>query len=156
MAAVHPACDRRVRPMQKFLRCLGVAATAAILGASAALTAASAAEPASFVIIVDGSGSMAGPLEAGSRQAKIGLVREALRSPLAEIGQQTRVGFTAFGHRRKSCSDVEIVRPPEPVDLDAAAAQIAQIQPRGGPGPLTLALRESAKVLPQGHGPRSL
>src|SRR5262245_9181427 len=153
MAAVHPASERRVRPMQKFLRCLGVAATAAVLGASAALTAA---EPASFVVVVDGSGSMAGPLEGGSRQTKIGLVREALRPPLAEIGQQTRVGLAAFGHRRKSCADVEIVRPPEPVDLDPMAAQLAQIQPRRGPGPLTLALRESAKALPQGSGPRSL
>src|SRR5262245_35216843 len=102
MAAVHPASERRVRAMQKFLRCLGVAATAAVLGASAALTAADAAEPASFVVVVDGSGSMAGPLEGGGRESKIGLVRAALRPPLAEIGQQTRVGIAAFGHRRKS------------------------------------------------------
>jgi Ca-activated chloride channel homolog len=116
----------------------------------------SAAEPASLIVIVDASGSMSGALEGGGRQNKVDLVREALRTSLEQIGTQPRIGLAAFGHRRKSCSDVEVIRTPEPVDLQAMIAQLAQVQPRGGRGPLTLALREAAKSLPEGSGPRSL
>jgi Ca-activated chloride channel family protein len=97
---------------------------------------------------------MAGQLEGGGKQNKITLVREALRPLLAKVGTQTRVGLAAFGHRRGSCIDVEIVRPPEPVDVEPMMTRLGQIRPRGR-GPLTLALREAAKWLPQ-DGPRSL
>jgi len=139
--------------MQMFRRCLGVALAVAILWAFAHVT--QAAEPASLIVVVDGSGSMAGLLEGGGRQTKISLVREALRPALAKIGHQTRVGLAAFGHRRGSCTDVELIRIPEPVDVEPMMALLSQIQPRGR-GPLSLALREAAKRLPQDSGPRSL
>jgi Ca-activated chloride channel family protein len=140
--------------MQKLHRCLGVAVTAALLGVSVA-PAVPAAEPASLIVVVDGSGSMAGLLEGGGRQNKITLVREALRPLLAEVGAQTRVGLAAFGHRRGNCSDAEMLRAPEPVDVEAMMALLGQIRPKGK-GPLTFALREAAKRLPQDSGPRSL
>jgi len=143
--------------MQKLYRCFGVAVTAAFLGVSAAPTVAPAAEPASLVVVVDGSGSMAGQLEGGGKQSnKIGLVRDALRASLMKLGTQSRIGLAAFGHRRRGCTDVEVLREPEPVDVEPIMTRLAQIQPRGGKGPLTLALREAAKRLPQGSGPRSL
>jgi Ca-activated chloride channel homolog len=141
--------------MQKLHRCLGVAVTAAFLGVSGAPTAAPAAEPASLIVVIDGSGSMAGLLEGGGKQAKITLVREALRPLLSKMGGQTRVGLAAFGHRRGSCNDVEVMRAPEPVDVEPMMAQLGQIRPKGK-GPITLALREAAKRLPQDSGPRSL
>jgi Ca-activated chloride channel family protein len=140
--------------MQKLHRCLGVAVTAAFLGVSGA-PAVRAAEPVTLMVVVDGSGSMAGLLEGGGKQLKIALVREALRPQLAKTGPQTRVGLAAFGHRRGSCTDVEIMRAPEPVDLEPMMTRLGQIRPRGR-GPLTLALREAAKRLPQDSGPRSL
>ena len=143
--------------MQKLYRCLGVAVTAACLGVSGAPTAAPAAEPPSLIVVVDGSGSMAGQLEGGGKQNnKIGLVREALRAELAKVGTQARVGLVAFGHRRRGCTDVEIVRSPEPVDLEPMMTRLGQVRPNRGKGPLTLALREAAKRLPQSSGPRSL
>jgi len=142
--------------MQKFHCCLGVALAVAVLGALAAATGARAAESASLIIIVDGSGSMGGFLEGGGRQTKLALVREALRPALAKVAPQTRIGLAAFGHRRgKDCTDVEIVRTPEPVDVERIVTPVEQISPRGR-GPLTLAIREAAKGLPQDSRPRTL
>ncbi len=156
MQSVHPASEPRARAMQKLYRCLGVAVTAALLGVSGAATVAPAAEPASLIVVVDGSGSMAGQLEGGGKQNnKIGVVREALRASLAKLGTQSRVGLATFGHRRGGCNDVEILREPEPVDVEPMMTRLGQIRPKGK-GPLTLALREAAKRLPQGSGPRSL
>jgi Ca-activated chloride channel family protein len=98
---------------------------------------------------------MAGQLEGGGRQKKIDLVREALRASLAKIGPQARVGLAAFGHRRGNCTDVETIRAPDPVEAESMVTQLGLIQPRGR-GPLTFALREVAKRLPQTAGPRSL
>jgi Ca-activated chloride channel family protein len=142
--------------MQKLYRCSGVAVAAALLGVSGAPTVARAAEPASLIVVVDGSGSMAGQLEGGGKQAnKIGLVREALRASLAKLGTQTRIGLATFGHRGRGCGDVEILREPEPVDVEPMMTRLGQIRPKGK-GPLTLALREAAKRLPPSPGPRSL
>ena len=140
--------------MQKLHRCLGVAVTAAFLGVSGA-PAVPAAEPASLIVVVDGSRSMAGQLEGGGKQNRIALVREALRPLLAKVGAQTRVGLAAFGHRRGNCIDVETMRAPESVDVEPMMALLGQIRPKGR-RPLTLALRETAKRLPKGSGPRSL
>lgn len=142
--------------MQKLYRCLGVAAAAALLGVAGALSVAPAAEPAAFMVVVDGSGSMAGQLEGGGKQSnKIGLVRDALRDSLAKLGTQTRIGFATFGHRGRGCGDMEILRDPEAIDIEPIMTRLGQIRPRGK-GPLTLALREAAKRLPQGSAPRSL
>lgn len=120
-----------------------------------AATGAKASEAPSVVVVVDASRSMWGTIE-GSRQTKLALVREALRPGLAKIGPQTRVGLAAFGHRRPSdCADVEVIRAPEPLDVDRIMTPLDQLSPRGV-GPLTLALREAAKSLPRDAGRRSL
>jgi len=120
------------------------------LGGAAAL----AQEPASLIVVFDGSGSMAGNIE-GVRGSKVVLAREAVRRALAKIAPQTRVGLIAFGHRRGDCGDVELLRPLEPLDVARLADTLDKISPRGR-GPLTAALREAAKSLPPGPGKRSL
>lgn len=117
-------------------------------------TPALAAEPGSLIVIVDGSGSMWGPIE-GVRQTKLVLAREALRRGLGKMAPQARVGLALFGHRRGDCSDVEVVRTPEPLDVPNLMSPLEQFNPRGR-GPLTLALREAAKSLPRDAGPRTL
>jgi Ca-activated chloride channel family protein len=125
------------------------------MAAVMAATGAKASEPPSVVVIVDASRSMWGTIE-GSRQTKLALVREALRPGLGKIGQQTRVGLAAFGHRRPGdCADVEVIRAPEQLDIDRIMTPLDQLSPRGV-GPLTLALREAAKSLPRDSGRRSL
>ena len=71
--------------------------------------AARAQEPASVIVVFDGSGSMAGNIE-GVRGSKVVLAREAVRRALAKVAPQTRVGLAAFGHRRGDCGDVELLR----------------------------------------------
>jgi Ca-activated chloride channel family protein len=107
------------------------------------------------MIVVDGSGSMAGLIEPKGRQSKIGLVREGLLEALSQAGPQTRVGLAAFGHRSGGCRDAEILRPPERPDVERVMAPLARIRPRGK-GALVFALREAAKQLPETAVPRSL
>jgi Ca-activated chloride channel family protein len=128
-------------------------AFAALLGAFGT-TAAWANEPASVVIIFDGSGSMWGNME-GVRGSKLVVAREALRRALAKVRPQTRVGLASFGHRRGDCGDVEVMRQPEPVDVARVLEPLEKLNPRGR-GPLALALREAAKSLPPAPGRRSL
>jgi Ca-activated chloride channel family protein len=126
---------------------------ATLLGAFGA-TAARGNEPASAVIVFDGSSSMWGIID-GPRGSKLAVAREAVRRALGKIGPQTRVGLASFGHRRGDCADVEVIRPPEPVDMPRLMEPLERLNPRGR-GPLTLALREAAKSLPPPPGKRSL
>ena len=89
------------------------------------------------------------------RVNKLTIAREALRKGLAKVGPQTRVGLASFGHRRGDCSDVEVLLPPEPVDVGRIVAPLEKLNPRGK-GPLTLALQEAAKSLAGAPGKSSL
>jgi Ca-activated chloride channel family protein len=147
--------------MQKLRRCLPAATIvlgtllATWLGGWLAAASAEAADPGSMMIIVDGSGSMAGLLEPKGRQPKIALVRDSLRAALSSTDPQARIGLVAFGHRHGGCNDVEIVRTPQAAHVDRVLAPLAQIRPRGK-GALTLAVREAARQLPGDPGPRSV
>ena len=140
--------------MRRLYRYLWAAAASAPFVLSAGHKPALAAEPGSLMVIVDGSGSMWGPIE-GVRQTKLVLAREALRRGLGKMSPQARVGLTLFGHRRGDCSDVEVVRTPELLDVPNLMGPLEQFNPRGR-GPITLALREAAKSLPRDAGPRTL
>jgi Ca-activated chloride channel family protein len=128
---------------------------AAALAVSLASTGAPAADNAALMIVVDGSGSMAGLLEPKGRQAKINLVRDSVRAALAAADAQSRIGLAAFGHRHGGCNDLEILRAPAPSEGERTAALLARIKPRGR-GPLAFAVREAAKQLPEDATPRSV
>jgi Ca-activated chloride channel family protein len=117
--------------------------------------AAPAQESGAAMIVVDGSGSMAGLIEPSARQSKIALVRDALRTALVQVGPQTRIGLAGFGHRHGGCNDVEIIRPPEPANAERTAALFGRIKPKGK-GALVLAVREAARQLPDAAQPRSV
>jgi len=108
----------------------------------------------SVVVIFDGSGSMWGAIE-GGKGSKMTLAREALRRGLGKVAPQTRVGLASFGHRRGDCVDVEILRPPEPLDVQRLLEPLEKLNPKGR-GPLTQALRDAGKALGAGPGRRSL
>jgi Ca-activated chloride channel homolog len=126
---------------------------AASTGVRAQPADAAAMTPA-LMIVFDGSGSMWGPIE-GTRQSKLVVAREGLRRGLARIAPQTRVGLTSFGNRRGDCSDVEVSRRAEPIDMERIMLPLDRLNPRGR-GPLTLALREAAKALPSDGSRRTL
>jgi Ca-activated chloride channel family protein len=138
--------------MQRLRRGLWVFATA--LGAGVLATAALAADTASVMIVVDGTGSMKGLLDAKPKAAaktKLAAVQDALRTALSMVSPQTQIGLAAFGHRRGSCADTEILRAPQPVDASAIMAPLMQVRPTFK-GPLAFSLREAAKQLPPKDG----
>jgi len=139
--------------MPSHYRYLGAVAALALLSVSMSHKAAGA-ETGALLVIVDGSGSIWAPIE-GARQTKLVLAREALRRGLGKFAAQARVGLAVFGHRRGDCSDVEVVRQPEPLDVGKVIAPLEQFSPRGR-GPVTLAVREAAKSLPRDASPRTL
>jgi Ca-activated chloride channel family protein len=137
--------------MQTFNRSkrLGAAIVGVALGFVQA--AAQRGDAPSLVIVMDGSGSMWAPFDS-TRQAKFLVAREALRQSLGKINAQTRIGLIALGHRRAGdCSDVEVLRTPEPLDPERLMAPLNQISPRGR-GPIALALREAATILQRDGG----
>jgi Ca-activated chloride channel homolog len=152
-AGAPPALRNRVWPMQTFYRCrrLGAAVLSTLAGVAPATTQLS--DPPSLVIVIDGSGSMWAPFDA-TRQAKYLVARDALRQALDKANPRTRVGLVALGHRRAGdCNDVEVLRPPEPLDVERVMAPLSQVSPRGR-GPLALALREAANIVPRDAGSR--
>jgi Ca-activated chloride channel homolog len=138
-----------VRPA--LLKLLMVAVIGLLALASQAVQAAQAqsAGPPTAVILHDGSGSMWGIMD-GDKQAKLYSSRDTLRELLLKAAPQSRVGFTAFGHRRKGdCSDIEAMVPPEAGSADRIVGILEKFNPRGK-GPLANGLREAAKSLGPG------
>ncbi len=124
-------------------------------GWTAGMTASSAADPATAVIVFDGSGSMWGRLE-GDRQAKFAIAREALKAPMSAAKSETRFGLASFGHRRQAdCSDAQVIVAPEPGASDRIGAALERLNPKGK-GPVAAGLREASKALGKGTGTRSL
>lgn len=130
-------------------------AAVAMAGLGLAATGAQAAEPASVMIVFDGSGSMWASIEGAPRTNKLTLARDAVRRALGKVDPQTRIGLAAFGHRRGDCGDVEVIRPPEPVDVQRLADSLDRFNPRGR-GPLVAGLREAAKALGPPPAKRSI
>ncbi len=118
----------------------------ACLAISGGLRAAHAADPATLMIVFDGSGSMWGKLE-GDRQSKLAMARDAIKAGLGVLPPNIRVGLASYGHRRSSdCSDAGVLLKPEALDAERILAPLDKLNPRGR-GPLTLALREIAAEL---------
>src|SRR5262245_6825654 len=124
MDIVYLALARRDEAMQRLRPRLTVLAAA--LGAGLLATGALAADPASVMIVVDATGSMKGQVDPKVRDAKtkLAVVQDALRAALSTVSPQTKIGLAAFGHRRGSCADTEIMRTPQPVDVGAIMAPV--------------------------------
>jgi Ca-activated chloride channel homolog len=139
----------RGRRLLTFL--LAVVSWACLSGPQSAL----AADPASTIVVFDGSGSMWGKLE-GEKQTKLVLAREALKASAAKLKPDSRLGLASFGHRRQAdCTDVQVIVPPEGGTAEKIGTVLDKHNPRGK-GPLTFALKESAKALGKGPGRKSI
>ncbi len=128
-----------------------VSSALVLVAASSWLTGVASAGPSpQAVIVLDGSGSMGGPLE-GQEAVKFDMAREAIRGAVTNADPSKPLGLVVGGHRRKgNCTDVELVIPPAP---GTAAAMMARLDRIGtvGKGPLVQALREAAKTFPSGQ-----
>jgi len=129
------------------LRLLASALSLALLAALGVAGAPRAADEAPTVmILLDGSGSMWGPLGA-DRRAKFDFVREVLAQVLPRIRPDARLGLSSFGHRRRgNCSDVEVIVPPDANNLERITTPLAKLNATGM-GPEAFGLRETAKAI---------
>jgi Ca-activated chloride channel family protein len=119
----------------------------AVLALAAPAGAPRAADQAPTVMfLLDGSGSMWGPL-GSDRRAKFEISRELLAQTLAKVRADTRMGLSSFGHRRRGyCGDVEVIVPPDANNLDKIMLPLPKLNATGM-GPLALGLRETAKAI---------
>lgn len=98
------------------------------------------------MLLIDGSGSMWGRLDADPR-AKIDIVRDIAGAKLTSV-TGGKAGFASFGHRRKGdCSDADVIAAPQTA-REPVLGPLSKLNPKGK-GPLALALRTTAPVLGQ-------
>ena len=100
-------------------------------------------------VILDVSNSMWGQVDG---RPKIELAREALRDALAELPEGVPVGLRAYGHRvsyldeRSSCTDTELLVPPQAGAAREIIARADRLIPRGQT-PIARSLRAAADDL---------
>jgi Ca-activated chloride channel family protein len=104
----------------------------------------SASPRANIMFILDASGSMWGEVEG---RDKIAIAKEVMTELIQGLPEGSRVGLTAYGHRRKGdCSDVEALVPLGPMDKERLTEQVQAISPKGKT-PITRSVRQTAETL---------
>ncbi len=121
------------------------------------------AQAATFLYILDASGSMRAPMqgvqtEEVSDDGNFTTVQGARRfdaardSLLARLALDERsgagVGLMVYGHRSASCSDIELVVPPRVGRASEIRAAVARVNPNG-PTPISAAMRQARQALVQ-------
>lgn len=107
--------------------------------------------PPSVLIVMDASKSMA--TDAGGGQTRLEVAKEALRTLVAELPADARVGLRLYGHRfadtsrERGCTDTELVQPVGPLDREELLGQIDSYEARGFT-PIGRSLQEAADDLP--------
>jgi Ca-activated chloride channel family protein len=128
---------------------------AALLGLLCCVEQPAKGEPAAATMIVlDASGSMDGEIGA-DRRKKQDIAREGLGATLTALPPTARIGLVGFGHRKRGCSDVETLVPPEAGSARTLAA-LPAVRPNRGKGPLVAAVREAHRVLSADGGAGSI
>ncbi|MFN3854269.1 MAG: vWA domain-containing protein [Phreatobacter sp.] len=123
------------------MKILLVAAGMALIGLAAG---PAAAQQASTLIILDGSGSMWGRIDG---RPKLEIARETVARVLATVPADRRLGLMAYGHRtRGDCADIELIVPPAPGTAGAIRDAVGAMRFQGRT-PLTESLRQAAEAL---------
>lgn len=120
----------------------GLACAGPALAQGAAARAA--AGPPTSMLVLDASGSMWGQI--GGR-AKIEIAREAVQSMLSTWPAGQSLGLMAYGHRSKgSCTDIELLKTPGPLDRVRFQQAVQALQPKGMT-PITASVLQAAEQL---------
>ncbi|MDF9814397.1 VWA domain-containing protein [Streptomyces sp. SPB162] len=127
----------------------GVLLTAlAALGGPAAARAAEPAADDSLIMVLDSSGSMAGP--DGSGSTRIESARKAVSTVVETLPDGHRTGLRVYGAGKPhGCDDTQLSQAVVPLDRDAMKRAVAAVQPKGDT-PTALALTRAAGDLPKG------
>jgi Ca-activated chloride channel homolog len=108
------------------------------------LSIAAAAEGQRVILVLDASGSMWGQINGTS---KMDIARDVVGKVLKNWKAEDELGLVVYGHREKgSCSDIETILPPRPLDADAYMSPIKSLVPKGKT-PMTQAVRQAAEAL---------
>jgi Ca-activated chloride channel family protein len=102
--------------------------------------------PPTAIVLIDGSGSMWGKLGADANP-KFDVVRNVVREALPGLRPDIKFGLASFGHRRRgTCTDAEVILPPQTLAPDQVAGIIGKMNAMGK-GPLVLGLRQAAAAI---------
>jgi Ca-activated chloride channel family protein len=109
-------------------------------------SAAPAAQDGSLVMVLDSSGSMAGP--DGSGHTRIESARTAVGSVVDGLPDGYPTGLRVYGAgKTHGCDDTSLAQPVTALDRDAMKAAVAAVSPKGDT-PTALALQKAAADLP--------
>jgi Ca-activated chloride channel family protein len=108
------------------------------------LTTASLAEGQRVILVLDASGSMWAQINGVS---KMDIARDVVGKVLGKWNPEDDLGLVVYGHREKgSCTDIETMLPPRPLDVAAYMSPIKSLVPKGKT-PMTQAVRQAAEAL---------
>jgi Ca-activated chloride channel homolog len=111
---------------------------------SSILSIAAAADGQRVILVLDASGSMWGQINGVS---KMDIARDVVGKVLGKWKPEDELGLVVYGHREKgSCTDIETMLPPRPLDLAAYMSPIKSLVPKGKT-PMTQAVRQAADAL---------
>jgi Ca-activated chloride channel homolog len=111
---------------------------------SSILSAAALADGQRVILVLDASGSMWGKING---KAKIDIAKDVVGKVLSSWKPEDDIGLVVYGHREKgSCTDIETVWPPKPLNLNQYMSSIKTLSPKGKT-PMTQAVRQAAEAL---------
>ncbi len=96
------------------------------------------------ILVLDASGSMRGKINGVS---KMDIAKQVVGKVLRSWKPEDDLGLVVYGHREKgSCTDIETMMPPRPLDVGAFMSPIKSLVPKGKT-PMTQAVRQAAEAL---------
>lgn len=108
------------------------------------LSTFAAAEGQRTILVLDASGSMWAQINGVS---KMDIARKVVGKVLGKWKPEDDLGLVVYGHREKgSCTDIETILPPRPLDVAAFMSPIKNLVPKGKT-PMTQAVRQAAEAL---------
>ena len=111
---------------------------------SSILPTAALAEGQRVILVLDASGSMWGQING---KAKIDIAKDVVGKVLSSWKPEDDIGLVVYGHREKgSCTDIETVWPPKPLNLNQYMSPVKTLSPKGKT-PMTQAVRQAAEAL---------
>ena len=111
---------------------------------SSVLSFSALAQGQRVILVLDASGSMWGQING---KAKMDIAKEVVGKVLSTWKPEDDLGLVIYGHREKgSCTDIETVWPPKPLNINQYMSPINNLFPRGKT-PMTQAVRQAAEAL---------
>jgi Ca-activated chloride channel homolog len=102
------------------------------------------AEGQRVILVLDASGSMWAQINGVS---KMDIARNVVGKVLGKWKPEDDLGLVVYGHREKgSCTDIETILPPKPLNPAAFMSPIKNLVPKGKT-PMTQAVRQAAEAL---------